>query len=123
MDFEMHDRSQNQQTVRLQDTMDLINGLLWVGEVFKGFEVEDQTDALIRDRLHIGNIADNIDTGRIEILNVLFEISLAREKGLIKIRLPPSTGIQNRFLIREPLDGPSHIIHDRFSQRALLSGM
>jgi hypothetical protein len=86
-----------------------------MGDVFQGLKVQNETIALIRDRLHTGDIADDVDARRVIILEVLLHITLARKEGLIVIRLPARAGIEDGLLIRKKFDGPLHIVHNRFS--------
>jgi hypothetical protein len=42
----------------------------------------------------------------------LFDVLFPWKERLVKIRLPSGTGIEDRFLIRKPSDGPFHILND-----------
>lgn len=119
MNFKMHDGGQNQKTLGFQDPANFIDRLLGIGDMLKGFEVKSQPDALIGDRFHICNITKDIDTGWIEVLHILFDITFPGEKGLVIIRFPACAGIKDWLIIRKVLQGPFHIIDYSFSQSHL----
>ncbi len=89
--------------------------------MLKGFEVQHQPDAFIGNWFHIRNIADNIDTRRIEVRHILFDVPFPWKEGTVKIRLPPGAGIKDGFLKGKSRNGPLHIVDDRFSQSSRLS--
>jgi hypothetical protein len=120
VDFEMHHRREDQQSVRPKHPTDFINRFLRMRKMLKGFEVQYQSDALIRNGLHIPNITDNINAGWIKVSHILFDIPLPRKEGLVKIGFPSRTGIKDGFLERETFNGPFYIVDDRFSQSDLL---
>ncbi len=121
MDLKMHHRGQDEEPIGSKHTVDFINPLLRVGEMFKGFEVQYQSNAFIADRLHVGNITNDVNTGRIEVRHILFNIALSWKERTVKIRFPSGAGIEDGFLIGKSSDCPSDIIDDRFSQLDPLS--
>ena len=121
MNLKVHDRGQYQKPVGLKDTMDFIDRLLRIREMFKGFEVQHQTDAFTCNRFHFCDIADDINAGRIEISHILLNILFPWEERLVKIRFPSSAGIKDGFLKGETYNGPFYIVDNRFSQLDCLS--
>ena len=121
MNLKVHDRGQYQKPVGPKDTMDFIDRLLRIGEMFKGFEVQHQSNALIGNRLHFCDITDHVNAGRIKVPHILLNIPFPWKEGLVKIRFPSSAGIEDRFLKGKTLSRPFYIVDNRFSQLDLLS--
>ena len=121
MNLKVHDRGQDEKSIWTKYSMDLIDRSLRIWKMFKGFEVQHQSDAFTCNRFHFCDIADDINAGRIEISHILLNILFPWEERLVKIRLPSCAGIKDRFLKRESCNGPSDIVDNRFSQLACLS--
>ena len=86
--------------------MNFIDRPLRIRNVFKGFAVQNQSDALIRNRFHIGNVTEDINAGRIKVPHILLNIAFPWKEGLVKIRLPSSAGIEDGFLKGETRNRP-----------------
>ncbi len=121
MNLRVHDSSQDEKSIRPKHPMDFIDRFLRIRKMFKGFEVQYQSDALIRNWFHISNITDNVNTRRIKVPHILLDIPFSWKEGLIKIRFPSSAGIKDGFLKGETCNGPFYIVDNRFSQSDLLS--
>ena len=121
MNLKVHDSRQDEKSIGSKHPMNLVDRFLGIREMFKGFEVQYQSDALILNGLHICDITDHINAWGIKVPHVLLDIPFPWKEGLIKIRLPSRTGIQDGFLKWETGDGPFYIVDDRFSQSDLLS--
>jgi hypothetical protein len=117
----MHHRGENQKPIRPKHSMDFIDRFLRIRKMFKGFEVQYQSDALIRNWFHISNITDNVNAGWIKVPHILLDILFPWKEGLIKIRFPSSAGIKDGLLKVETCNGPFYIVDNRFSQSDLLS--
>ena len=120
MDFKMHHRGEDEKAVWAKHTVDLLNPLLGIGKMFEGFKVQYQSNALIGNRLHVCNITNHVNAGRIEVPHVLFNIPFPWKEGLVKIWFPSCTRIEDGFPKRETLSRPFYIVDNRFSQRDLL---
>jgi len=120
MNLKVHDSSQDEKSIWPKHSMNLVDRFLGIRKMFKGFEVQYQSDALIRNWFHISNITDNVNAGWIKVPHILLDIPLPRKEGLIKIRFPSSAGIKDGFLKGETLNGPFYIVDNRFSQPDLL---
>jgi hypothetical protein len=87
--------------------------------MFKRFEVKDQPEAFIWNWTHIAYVTDNVDTGWIKILEVLFDIAFPWKKGLIVIWFPSCAGIENGLLKRNSFNDPFYVIEDCLSHLSL----
>jgi hypothetical protein len=116
MDFKMHHRGEDEKAVWAKYTVDLLNPLLGIGKMFEGFKVQYQSNALIGNRLHVCNITNHVNAGRIEVPHVLFNIPFPWKEGLVKIWFPSCTRIEDGFPKRETLSRPFYIVDNRFSQ-------
>ena len=116
MNLKVHHSSQDEKSIRTKHTMDFIDRPLRIGEMFKGLEVQYQSNALIGNWLHVRNITDNVNAGRIEVRHILLNIPFPWKEGLVKIRFPSSAGIEDGFIKRETPNRPFYIVYDCFSQ-------
>jgi hypothetical protein len=116
MNLKVHHSSQDEKSIRAKHTIDFIDRLLRIREVFKGFEVQYQSNALVGNRLHVRNITDNVNAGRIEIRYILLNVPFSWKEGLVKIRFPSCAGIEDGFIKGETPNRPFYIVYDRFSQ-------
>ena len=94
MDLKVHNSREYKKSIWTEHTMNLVDRLLRIRKVFKGFKVQYQSDTIVGNEFHIADITENINARGIVFLNILFDIPLPRKERLVIVRFPPRTGIR-----------------------------